>query len=272
MILKIQSIRFSKDYFSNFEECAKWLDIKTIPIITQQELDNFFVFEQVSKEKLLEVSLQEYKLDAGVMAMIGISNGITAPTMENILDSEPVQLVDENTKLKDTISKFADDLTKLVQGITGTVNVEKKKVVKPNSDENNFEFYVPIYKAEEKADEKIAIGPVLIPMSDDDEVDGQNQTYDAKAVEDAAHYWMESWQQMTEMHTNELDEKQFSILESYIAPVDFELNGHTVIKGTWILMIRVLDDDLWQKIKDGELNAFSIGGVATAEEMEDSDG
>lgn len=270
MKLKIQSIRFSKDYFSNFETCAKWLDDKSIAIIGQIELDNYFVFEQVAKDKLLEVSLQEYKLDAGVMAMIGISNGIEAPTLENVNDSEPVIIQDENTKLKDTITTIAETLTNLATSITNTGLITVEKKVPKNqatlsADESEFEFFVPIFKADDSGDEQIVMGPVLIP----DEEDGQEDIYDEEAVEDAAHYWMESWQMVGEMHTSVLDEKQFSVLESYIAPVDFVLNGNDVKKGTWLLMLHIIDDDLWQKIKDGELNAFSIGGIANVEVLED---
>lgn len=36
----------------------------------------------------------------------------------------------------------------------------------------------------------------------------------------------------------------------------------TIAKGTWLLAVRVLSDDLWRRVKDGELTGFSIGGSA----------
>jgi hypothetical protein len=33
-------------------------------------------------------------------------------------------------------------------------------------------------------------------------------------------------------------------------------------RGTWLLAVRVVDDELWQQIKAGELTGFSIGGSA----------
>ena len=268
MKLKIQSIRFSKDYFVSFEECAKWLEAHGIIIVTQVELESFFVYDQVSKEKIIEVSLQEYKLDAGVMAMVGIDNGEASASIESVIDPETNVIQDEMTQMKDQIVKFATDLQSLVSGLTATVSVAKKKEVKKSLDKNEeneqgVTFSVPIIKAMEDGDQKIVFGPVLIPL-DSYESDGQQETYDAEAVEKACHYWMESWQAMTEMHDTELEDKQFSVLESYIAPVDFVINGHTVKEGTWLLMVRVVDEDLWEKVKNGELNAFSIGGVATA--------
>lgn len=52
------------------------------------------------------------------------------------------------------------------------------------------------------------------------------------------------------------------ILESYLAPTSFSLDGAQVRKGTWLLALRVLEDDLWGQIKNGELTGLSIGGSA----------
>jgi DNA adenine methylase len=52
------------------------------------------------------------------------------------------------------------------------------------------------------------------------------------------------------------------ILESYLAPAPFALDGMQIRKGTWLLAVRVLDDELWAQIKTGDLTGFSIGGSA----------
>jgi DNA adenine methylase len=52
------------------------------------------------------------------------------------------------------------------------------------------------------------------------------------------------------------------ILESYVAPVEFEIDGKRVKRGTWLLAVRVAEDGLWRQIKSGELTGFSIGGSA----------
>ena len=33
-------------------------------------------------------------------------------------------------------------------------------------------------------------------------------------------------------------------------------------KGTWLLAVHILADDLWAQVKDGQLTGFSIGGAA----------
>jgi DNA adenine methylase len=55
---------------------------------------------------------------------------------------------------------------------------------------------------------------------------------------------------------------QARILETWIAPCDLDLNGTTVKKGTWLLAVRVIDDELWDAVKAGKFTGFSIGGSA----------
>lgn len=49
-------------------------------------------------------------------------------------------------------------------------------------------------------------------------------------------------------------------VESFIAPVDMEVDGETIRKGSWVVGVKVNDDAIWKKVESGELNAFSIGG------------
>jgi DNA adenine methylase len=55
---------------------------------------------------------------------------------------------------------------------------------------------------------------------------------------------------------------QVKVLETYLAPSDFTLGDVNVRKGTWMLAVRVLSDELWEQVKDGGLTGFSIGGSA----------
>jgi len=52
------------------------------------------------------------------------------------------------------------------------------------------------------------------------------------------------------------------VLESYLAPTDFSVGELAVKKGTWLLAVRVLSDELWERVKSGDLTGFSIGGSA----------
>jgi DNA adenine methylase len=113
---------------------------------------------------------------------------------------------------------------------------------------------IPLLKTSE---ERYVFGVVLEP----EKVDAQQDIYSAAEVRDAAHRFMEEYRNLGLMHREILGE-QVKILESYLAPAEFEADGTRIKKGTWLLAVRVLDDELWKQVKAGELTGFSIGGSA----------
>jgi hypothetical protein len=113
---------------------------------------------------------------------------------------------------------------------------------------------IPLLKTDE---ERYVLGIVLEPET----IDAQNDIYSAAEVREAAHRFMQEYQNVGLMH-QDLVNGRVKILESYLAPTSFELDGTQVRKGTWLLAVRVLDDELWGQIKAGELTGFSIGGSA----------
>ena len=78
----------------------------------------------------------------------------------------------------------------------------------------------------------------------------------------AAHRFLADAPAVWLMHQSPLGRGSVRILESYIAPQDIEFSGGLVRKGTWLLALRILDDDLWTAIKRGELTGLSIRGSA----------
>lgn len=113
---------------------------------------------------------------------------------------------------------------------------------------------IPLLKTSE---ERYVLGIVLEPEN----VDAQKDIYSGAEVRDAAHHFMEEYRNLGLMHREILGE-QVKILESYLAPADFEVDGTRIKKGTWLLAVRVVDDELWRQIKAGDLTGFSIGGSA----------
>lgn len=108
-------------------------------------------------------------------------------------------------------------------------------------------------------EKRIVLGPVLIPET----TDLQGDIIDADAIEQAAHNYLAGINKNRGQGVMHNDfSRQIEVVECYVAPVDFELNGRKVIKGTWMLASRILDDETWEKVKKGELRGFSIGGIA----------
>jgi len=60
------------------------------------------------------------------------------------------------------------------------------------------------------------------------------------------------------MH-EEWEEDIGDIVENYIAPVDFEIDGQQIKKGTWLMGI-VWSPEYFSKVENGEITGLSMGG------------
>jgi DNA adenine methylase len=120
-----------------------------------------------------------------------------------------------------------------------------------------FAKSIPLIKGTDPADERYVLGIVLEP----EVVDAQGDIYSPDEVRQAAHRFMEEFGGLGLMHRMRVN-GQVKVLESYLAPVDFAVGDTTVRKGTWLLAVRILSDELWAEVKDGKLTGFSIGGSA----------
>jgi len=137
---------------------------------------------------------------------------------------------------------------------------EKEDSASDSSQENDLS--VKIIKNNEDIERRIVLGVVLEP----DSVDAHGDTISAEEIERAAHRWMAKFQNRGEMHDKIVNNK-IEIYESYISPVDLTMGGQSVKKGTWLLMVHVTDDTIWDKIKSGEYTGFSMGGFARRDEL-----
>jgi uracil-DNA glycosylase len=108
-------------------------------------------------------------------------------------------------------------------------------------------------------DKQIITGIVLEP----DTVDAQGDTVSKEEIEKAAWRYMVSSRVIGLKHR---DVAEAEVVESFIAPVDLLLGGQEVAKGSWIMSVHVTDKDLWDSVKDGELQGFSVGGFGNREE------
>ena len=137
-----------------------------------------------------------------------------------------------------------------------------------------------ISKADDEPEERFILGLVLEPNDGDEgaplKPDTQGDVYSTAAVRKTAHGWMERYGAVDLMHSWEaLGAGSVAILESYLAPVNFTIgegnDQYEVVKGTWLLALRILDEKIWQQIKAGAIGAFSVGGKATRTPLDDAD-
>jgi len=130
------------------------------------------------------------------------------------------------------------------------INVQSGKITK--------EYHAAILKADEE--QRLVYGVVLEP----DTVDSQGDIISADEIEKAAHRFLVKSRIVGDRHSKKA---KAEVVESYIAPMDFEWGGQKVKKGSWILGVHISDDRLWNAVKKGEYTGFSVGGFGIREEV-----
>lgn len=120
-----------------------------------------------------------------------------------------------------------------------------------------------VRKAATEGDQRIVFGEVLIP----EERDLQGDIYSHEEVEAAAHRYLARYRTASEtphkdQHKRRLGDGDIDLLESFIAPVDFEIGDRKIKAGTWMMKARINDRAMWADVKAGRRTGFSIGGMA----------
>jgi hypothetical protein len=122
--------------------------------------------------------------------------------------------------------------------------------------------------AGETADERFVLGVVLEPLTAETP-DSQGDIYDAATIKKAAHTYMERYQNVGLQH-KEMVSDRVILVESYIAPVQMTVGGSVIKAGSWVMGLRIEDDEMWAAVKSGAITGLSIGGWATRTPVEDS--
>lgn len=113
---------------------------------------------------------------------------------------------------------------------------------------------VPIWKAGDG--QRIVYGVVLQPGV----VDSQGDIVSAEEIEQAAHRYLVESRKHDLQHMEEL--APVEVVESYIAPMDMEVAGRRVLKGSWVMASQIRDATIWQAVLKGHFTGYSIGGTA----------
>lgn len=120
-------------------------------------------------------------------------------------------------------------------------------------------------------EKRLATFVVLEPQPDDlTTTDLHEDWYDADCIEKACFNFNKTCNRANLMHSVMTD--GFCFVESYIAPVDMELGGVEIKKGTWLATIEVSDKEehvwIWDGIKSGKFNGLSIQAKGIVEDIE----
>jgi SAM-dependent methyltransferase len=109
--------------------------------------------------------------------------------------------------------------------------------------------------------QQIVSGVILTP----NEEDAQGDWMSAQDIEKAAHSYMIKARVIGSNHSKVANAVP---VESYIAPVDFTMDEgpygpQKVMKGAWVLAVKVTDPVEWKKVLTGDYQGFSVGGFGT---------
>lgn len=145
-------------------------------------------------------------------------------------------------------SEWQEEATRKLRKIAKAIDGKGERVA----------FDAPIRKLDDE--KQIAYCVALAP----DEVDLQDDTISAEEIEKTAHRFLAQSRVIGERHEKVA---AIEVVESYVAPADFDLAGQTVRKGSWVVGLRFLDAQLWNQAKSGALTGVSIGGRAIRERV-----
>lgn len=161
----------------------------------------------------------------------------------NVAYRNLIEEVDYKLPHPTALYKFGDwgEVDRKVKFIEKNLEEIKKKIKKD-------------FKILKSNDEKqIVLGIVLEPNT----VDAHGDFMTIEEIERSSYYFMLNSQTVGLNHEEIFEDAK--VVESYLAPVDFEINGKKVKKGTWLMGVKIFDKDKWKMIKDKKFNSFSIG-------------
>lgn len=144
---------------------------------------------------------------------------------------------------------------------------KEEEDLEEEEEETSKEVVAEIVKAD--SEKQIILGIVLEPET----VDAQGDIYSAAVIEDTAHRYLSEYNKKTRLGLQHksfkpaTSETRFSIVESYIAPVECAIGDKTVKAGTWIMGVKVHDAAIWKAVKEGKITGFSIGGMSKTQKL-----
>ena len=187
------------------------------------------------------------------------------PWFEKTLkNAAPGRIVALGTVARDALGDSADEWAPhpcAIRRHGETAEVSRKmRRVRKFVDEDLVKFNVEgkICKAEESGEKRLVTGVVAEPES----VDTHGDVIDPDTIQQAAHNFLIRSRVAGEQHETQAPA---SVVESFIAPDEMTIGDETVKKDAWIIVMKVHEDEFWQRVKSGDFTGFSLGGFARRE-------
>jgi hypothetical protein len=151
-------------------------------------------------------------------------------------------------------SRVVIENIKLVKNDSG----KKKTMGSEYKDRKEFKESVRLFNktAQEVGTERLVYGVVIEPGN----IDTDHEWTDEENIRKACHLFMKHFQEFGIEHEIVLP-NGLVLVENFIAPDNFIMNGQAIKKGSWVMAHFVKDDIAWQDILDGELTGYSFEGL-----------
>lgn len=131
-----------------------------------------------------------------------------------------------------------------------------RRVVKFTSAEAAAQASIDLKREDYK---RIVYSEVYSPMRPDTD----NMFMTAEDIENMAHNFLaEGLTNSVDLQHNNILQDGCNVVESFIA----RAGDPTFIEGSWVVGIRILNDDVWAKVLSGEINGFSVEALVHFEE------
>ncbi|OLP64074.1 hypothetical protein BACPU_28210 [Bacillus pumilus] len=98
--------------------------------------------------------------------------------------------------------------------------------------------------------------------------DAHQDYMSAKEIERAAHGFMKDARHIDKQH--DFQNGVGEVVESYIAPAEFEVGGELIQKGSWVLVTKA-SQEIWEQIQQGHITGYSMAGTADIIAIEEQD-
>ena len=154
---------------------------------------------------------------------------------------------------------ITDAKISFVSLVDKAANKKQFLITKSENGAASFATFGRILKAD--ADSHFVTGIVYEPMVED----SQGNYMTEEEITKAAYWFAKNGNQVDLQHCFEKCDG-VTVVESYVAKCDMEIEGESIRKGTWLMTMEVSDAAVWGAIQKGDITGFSMGGMGVYSE------
>jgi len=148
------------------------------------------------------------------------------------------------------------------QGRAWMVSKPAKQIFDSEALNKRLAVILPILKRNEE--QRIVTAVVLKP----DATDAQGDIISPPVIEKAAYNFLLNYRRGNTVGYMHRDMgRNLQVVESYIAPSPLTISGRLIPEGSWVMSVKVFDDEIWKRVLAGEVTGFSIGGMAKVSKL-----